>query len=210
MNPVKFRCYRCNQLLGVSRQKVGEVVACPRCLAELVVPDPDEGDPVPAVEETPGTGGPAVSVPTPADPPPPSTPHEVFDSELPPELLNLRPEDIGVEPGVSRTPGTNLPQAPRAATVVTPVPAVAPQPAAEVPAVAETPVPPNGETVSIPPITLDGPSRKSLRESPVSVRSRDLVLPRSVVASWSLFVLLSLGLAFVAGLLAGHYVWRLH
>ena len=32
-------------------------------------------------------------------------------------------------------------------------------------------------------------------------------LPRSVVAAWSLFVLLAQALAFVAGLLAGHYIW---
>jgi hypothetical protein len=41
-------------------------------------------------------------------------------------------------------------------------------------------------------------------------RARDLVLPRSVVASWSLFVLLAQALAFLAGLLAGHYIWRVH
>jgi hypothetical protein len=38
-------------------------------------------------------------------------------------------------------------------------------------------------------------------------RARDVVLPRSVVLAWSLFVLLALALAFGAGLLAGHYIW---
>jgi hypothetical protein len=47
-------------------------------------------------------------------------------------------------------------------------------------------------------------------ERPATARARDVVLPRSVVASWSLFVLLAQGLAFVAGLLAGHYLWRVH
>jgi hypothetical protein len=32
-------------------------------------------------------------------------------------------------------------------------------------------------------------------------------MPRSAVVAWSLFVLLALVLAFVAGLLAGHFVW---
>jgi hypothetical protein len=31
-----------------------------------------------------------------------------------------------------------------------------------------------------------------------------------VVATWSLLVLVAQALAFVAGLLAGHYVWRIH
>ena len=31
---------------------------------------------------------------------------------------------------------------------------------------------------------------------------------RSVVATWSLFVLLAQALAFLAGLLAGHFIWR--
>jgi len=43
-----------------------------------------------------------------------------------------------------------------------------------------------------------------------TARARDLVLPRSVVAFWSLFVLVAKALAFLAGLLAGHYIWRIH
>src|SRR5262245_41782972 len=56
-NPIKFRCYKCNQLLGVSRSKVGTVVACPKCAAELLVPDPDEAPaPAPAAPSpVPGT-----------------------------------------------------------------------------------------------------------------------------------------------------------
>ena len=38
-NPIKFRCFQCNQLLGVSRSKAGEVVSCPKCAAELIVPE---------------------------------------------------------------------------------------------------------------------------------------------------------------------------
>jgi hypothetical protein len=60
----------------------------------------------------------------------------------------------------------------------------------------------------IPAIQLDGPRSAASRALPV--RSRDLVLPRSVVASWSLFVLFAQGLAFLAGLLAGHFLWRVH
>ena len=35
--PVKFRCYRCNTLLGVTRSKIGSVIACVKCGTELVV-----------------------------------------------------------------------------------------------------------------------------------------------------------------------------
>ncbi|MHC5543793.1 hypothetical protein ACYOEI_36665, partial [Singulisphaera rosea] len=49
------------------------------------------------------------------------------------------------------------------------------------------------------------------RLEPVSsTRSRDIVLPRSAVAAWSLFVLIAQGLAFLAGLLAGHFLWKVH
>ena len=38
--PIKFRCSNCDKHLGVSRSKAGMLVACPRCKAELVVPEP--------------------------------------------------------------------------------------------------------------------------------------------------------------------------
>ena len=62
----------------------------------------------------------------------------------------------------------------------------------------------------LPPIRLDAPALVTARKAPAAARPRDLTLPRSVVASWSLFVLLALLFAFFAGLLAGHYVWRVH
>jgi hypothetical protein len=64
--------------------------------------------------------------------------------------------------------------------------------------------------VAIPPIRLDAPSPAPARARPTPAVPRDLVIPRSVVTAWSLFVLLALSFAFVAGLLAGHYVWRVH
>ena len=39
-------------------------------------------------------------------------------------------------------------------------------------------------------------------------RRNDVILPRSAVLLWSFFVVAALGAAFVAGLLAGHYVWK--
>ena len=52
--PIKFRCFRCNQLLGVSRSKAGAVVACPKCRIDLVVPQPqpEDGPPPPTLRLT--------------------------------------------------------------------------------------------------------------------------------------------------------------
>ena len=56
---LKFRCYRCNQLLGATPNKAGSVVTCPKCSAELLIPVP----------ELPGDSGvdvpPRVPAPTP-------------------------------------------------------------------------------------------------------------------------------------------------
>jgi hypothetical protein len=41
-------------------------------------------------------------------------------------------------------------------------------------------------------------------------RVSEVVLPASVVVAWSLFALLGIGLAFVAGLLMGHFIWKVH
>lgn len=40
--PIRFRCDRCGQLLGIARRKAGTEVECPRCARELVVPRSDQ------------------------------------------------------------------------------------------------------------------------------------------------------------------------
>ena len=63
----------------------------------------------------------------------------------------------------------------------------------------------------VPPIQIDArPVAARPTRTPPPPRPRDLILPRSVVTAWSLFVLLALGFAFFAGLLAGHFVWKVH
>ena len=37
---IKFRCYQCNQLLGVARSRVGKVVACPKTVGVVLVVKP--------------------------------------------------------------------------------------------------------------------------------------------------------------------------
>ena len=41
--PIRFRCAYCNQLMGISRRKIGNVVRCPKCSGQVVVPNPDDG-----------------------------------------------------------------------------------------------------------------------------------------------------------------------
>jgi hypothetical protein len=44
--PIRFRCAYCNQLMGIAKRKAGQVVTCPKCAGQVVVPAPD-----PAMEE---------------------------------------------------------------------------------------------------------------------------------------------------------------
>jgi hypothetical protein len=232
--PIKFRCYQCNQLLGVSRSKAGKAVNCPKCGTGLVVPDAGE---VPAASVGPATGE--------------ATPAFLadLDAGLPIELADIRPEDIRVQseehwrmpPIAVEAPRPAAPPAPTAAPAPAPAaapprpgfleslapgggasgpapydwtsvptPQVAPAPAsAPAPAPAAAPAPTSSAADPVlPPIRVEPPSLATERTS--LVRTRDIVLPRSVVATWSLLVLLAQALAFVAGLLAGHYVWRVH
>jgi DNA-directed RNA polymerase subunit RPC12/RpoP len=40
--PIRFRCAYCNQLMGISRHKAGDVVRCPKCSGQVVVPAADD------------------------------------------------------------------------------------------------------------------------------------------------------------------------
>lgn len=59
--------------------------------------------------------------------------------------------------------------------------------------------------VLVPPIRLDAPPAAM---NPTPPRAPDVVLPPGVVMAWSLLVLMAIPLAFAAGLLIGHYVWK--
>jgi hypothetical protein len=219
--PIKFRCYQCNQLLGVSRSKVGSIVSCPKCATDLIVPEPGETIPSgapssPLTAETPM----AVGQPT-----LPETTREFLSAVaagVPIEVADIRPEDIRVEPSIVWSPPSKPSPEPEAAVNTEPSSLAAPPPSTpesvELPFLV-SPVP--GEELRIarapqtssiethlPPLKFDPPSLAPERAA--TPRTRDLVLPRSVVAAWSLFVLVAQALAFIAGLLAGHYIWRVH
>ena len=198
--PLKFRCFRCQQLLGVAPSKVGAVVSCPKCATELIVPEPM------AIPTEPSSS-------LQFEPPQSSSRIEYkgdtgaaqgLDAGLSLELLDIRPEDIRVEPG-ARNALTAYPA---------PQPAVPPaEPEFElivdppvVPAAAPFPPP---ESPSLPPIRIEDGGRVFAART-LPARPRDIILPRTAVTAWSLFVLLALTFAFTAGLLAGHFVWKVH
>jgi ribosomal protein S27E len=51
--PIRFRCAYCNQLLGIARRKANQVVRCPTCAGEVVVPEPEGGDEEPEPQQVP-------------------------------------------------------------------------------------------------------------------------------------------------------------
>lgn len=57
--PIRFRCVYCNQLLGISRRKAGNIVRCTKCEGQLIVPEAAA-----AVVETKGANGEAVPMKT--------------------------------------------------------------------------------------------------------------------------------------------------
>jgi len=211
-DPLKFRCYQCNQLLGVSRSKIGAVVACPKCRTDLIVPDPD------AVELPPNSSDAGLDL-------------RDYDTErneplFPADLLDIRPEDIRVEHPLDwPRPSPEIPResaveaelerrsgsavesfvapsnvsAPGAGFTAEPVPTQRTAPTQVITERAEV----------VPPIQLE-PSSVLKGGRVGSSRSRDVTLPRSTVVFWSFFVLVAQAFAFLAGLLAGHFLWRVH
>jgi phage FluMu protein Com len=220
---LKFRCYRCNQLLAVQARKAGSIVACPKCKAELEVPRP-EAEPART-----GAGGIDKSVASrtaPVERPDNETPSaqpsplpsfmEQIAAAIPEDLAGLRPEDIRVEAEFAdlvvttqepspaepapelRNQGSNPPET--SPVTVLPTREVPPSPKESIPtldAVNATVLP----EINIEPATILPPGREM---RPV----HEVVLQPATVLAWSLLVLFSLPMAFIAGLLIGHFIWR--
>jgi len=119
---LKFRCYRCNQLLAASANKAGSVVSCPKCQADLLVPpaepqsasEPElparplaepqakiEAAATPRIQpDVPYRGEQTAKTAT-VEPPPRPEPVRSFVNDIstmiPPDLADLRPEDLRVE-----------------------------------------------------------------------------------------------------------------
>jgi hypothetical protein len=267
---LKFRCYRCNQLLGATPNKAGSVVTCPKCSAELLIPVPELGseidtrNPAPpatkvrsearpkvlpeftAPPESAGTATAALAEPSPAQSP---AYGDELAAVLPPDLIDLKPEDLRVEAEFfesltrqSYAPVVREPAPwPRADSVVpsfesenfasplsittTPLPASATLPPAPVVSAYLT------ETVDLAPLPAEpppkmpksAPAEAALVGTAIEIehptilppgseirRVSEVVLPASVVLSWSLLALLGIAMSFVAGLLMGHFLWKVH
>jgi hypothetical protein len=239
---LKFRCYRCNQLLASAPAKAGTVVTCPKCKAELQVPAPEPSvfAEIAPREPAAGTSGRAAATEAPSKPPPVPAYLQEIAAALPAEVADLRPEDLRVEaeffesltrtperppepePYASYGPGPNAPfpildPQPAPAVEIPPVQfAVASQPrgeftvepsalqAASGPANAT----PAGAHPDAPPIQIEPPT---ILPPGTEIRPiREVVLPASVVLTWSLFGLIGIATSFLAGLFIGHYFWVMH
>jgi len=266
---LKFRCYRCNQLLGATPNKAGSVVTCPKCSAELLIPVPETGsetdtrapasqvpkvrsDPRPKVEveSKAPTESAAAATAVEASPKPAPTPAYVDDiaAALPPDLIDLKPEDLRVEaeffesltrkarepvmrepapwpppaepdmPSFATESFASLSATPVAAQTTTATPsAVIPSYLTETVDLAPRPVQPS------PPVPASASAEPAMVKTAIEIehptilpagseirRVSEVILPASVVVSWSLFALLGIALSFVAGLLMGHFLWKTH
>jgi len=155
---------------------------------------------------------------------------------IPPEVAALRPEDLRVEAAVfgaiTREPTPPPVDEPFSFPGIVTAPDPAPPPSHAEPPAAEGPdfpvalgTTPGGSAtapappplpisapapepaVVVPPIRLDS---ESIRPAPdAEPRAiREVVLPASVVLAWSLFVLAAIPMAFLAGLMIGHFLWK--
>ena len=240
---LKFRCYKCNQLLSATRKKAGTVIACPRCKAELKVPEPQEeaeaAGAIPTGPNDPSRPGSrsetAGSPPSSASAPLPSFMEEIA-AAIPDELASLRPEDIRVEAEfadlvVTTTepvpPPLAAPAEPESKPVSRPEPLSRPEPVrpasrspdAEPRLTEAAPeksaprfLPPEDPPVEIavdtalPAITIEPATILTPNREIRSVS--EVVLQPATVLAWSLLVLMAIPMAFVAGLLMGHFVWK--
>ncbi len=187
---LKFRCYQCGKLLGVSPSKAGRTTACPSCKADLIVPDPTEPEEAgldesiasitQIVENQPS---PRVSESSRAPSHDPAFSWEEIDTAL----LQSGPAEsvlIRSEPEIEVTP-----------------PALSP--------LNLTRSAPDDPAPILTEIAVEVAPVRSERTYPRNPSSQPLLTP-GILASWSLFVFVAVGLAFVAGLLVGHFVWKGH
>ncbi len=245
----RFRCSKCRQLLGSSYRRIGTVISCPRCGAELRVPRPEEQTAT-ADASRPGDGEATQSrVPVTSGAPAPKSGGETLPAfmqeiaaAIPDDLAGLRPEDIRVEAefvdmvvttsesttspaqAAPEPPSEKLPGDPVAVEAYAaqtpsraepppvdraePPPVVRAEPPPVVRAEPRPVEPPVNSAIGavLPAIQIETPSLlpRGRQLQPVS----EVILQPATVLAWSLLVLLALPMAFVAGLLLGHFIWK--
>ncbi len=214
---IRFRCFNCQQLLGAGQHKIGAVMACPKCGTELVVPDPlaSNSDEAAASLAEANVEEPAEGLVGRIETEPMGS--SIF------ERIDLRIEELQVEP---EPPAHQKPpeRAQASATPIAPVVNLA----AEAKVIQSSKIPdatpvalqvgvgnPLAESAAV---SLDSPRPQPPPPPPsqnsthfvaptVVIRARDVVVPRVVMFAWSLTVLAGIGMAFVAGLMVGHFLW---
>jgi hypothetical protein len=151
---------------------------------------------------------------------------------IPPEVAELRPEDLRVEAEVFESitrepspPPTPVPvppprveappplSVPNAKLELTPAElsglfAPKPQPTEPAPSPLQS-LPAGSESKGfVPPIEIEPPS---VRAPGTEIRrTHEVILPASVVLACEIFILVGLALSFIAGLMVGHFIWTAH
>jgi hypothetical protein len=204
---LRFRCYKCDKLLGISASKAGKTTTCPNCKADLIVPEP-EAAPDPEVAEAAHALFPNLDDSDRAKEPRPEVKHDPGFSweEIDTAIFKSESASDPISFPINLTPPEPEPPPP------SPEPAPAPlPPAAVTPPPLFTPDPVIALTTrgeSLPDIEVEvAPVRSDLVSRP-RARAGEVVLSQAVLASWSVFVLLALAISFLAGLFAGHYLWK--
>ena len=209
------------------------VTSCPRCAAELKVPRPEEQTVAADASRSGYSVTPESRVPVSSSAPTsksggnalPSFMEEIA-AAIPDDLATLRPEDIRVEAefvdlvvttseGItSATPVAKEPQSEplpgdsgevEAYFAQTPPPAELPPVVAAEPRSVDPPVDPTIGAV-LPAINIETPTLLPPGRHLQAVS--EVILQPATVLAWSLLVLLALPMAFLAGLLIGHFVWK--
>jgi hypothetical protein len=195
---LKFRCYRCDKLLGISPAQAGKTTTCPKCQADLIVPE-TELAPDADLREAARALVPNLDESATINAPESRPQHEPGFSweDLDATIFETAAEANAIDLGIATAPA----EPPKPDPVPEPVPEPAPLPVAPIVPIVETPAP-----VELPAINVEAPVVRTERTP--RYRPGEVVLTQGVIASWSVFMLLALAISFVAGVFVGHYLWR--
>ena len=203
---IRFRCYRCSKLLGTTTARAGKTTTCPNCKADLIVPEPDDSEKAALAEATRALIPDLDAAPSrPDGGPEPASRHDptfsweeldtaIFQAPGGPSPIDLPISFAPPEPSPASEPSSTPPVEPSP----TPEPTAPPvEPA--IPKVSTAPehIPEIAVTPDL--VRTDRASRR---------RPNEVILTQSVITSWAVFMLMALGISFVAGLFVGHFVWK--
>ena len=204
----KFRCSECQKLLGISPRKVGRMIHCPQCGAELIVPSPDEAPT--ETEEATEFADLGIDLGF-------ASPLDLRLPELPTDRLIDQPGAIeeaiaflerSTAPPPFEPPGSALePSEVSTKDLTAAITSVYSDADADAELDLDDEPEPLVQTALEPLQTSSARQRSRPVEATVD-RRRDVVLPRTAAVAWALFAILALGFSFLSGLMIGHYRWR--